>query len=107
MKPTAETDSSTIWNEASSDGVKRYFAGRQSHGTDLWTAGASWYCDQTREELLDGLAYMHHLRDRIRSVTEVAKRMADGEISRSTGATMILGLLQGSPKGRSRKRRKE
>lgn len=101
---TPEGDAGSIWDTAHADGKKRYHTGRQSHGTDLWTAGASWYCGQGREEILDGVAYMHHLGARIDSIREVANAMADGELSRATGATLILNLVNGAPT-RSRKKR--
>lgn len=103
----AQADAEAIWSEAKESGKGRYFRGRNAHKTDLWTAGAAWYAHQAREEAIDSVAYHHHLARRLSAIEETARKMLDGEITRTAGAKLILGQVHGEPKKSPRARSRE
>jgi hypothetical protein len=107
MMSKALADAEEIWGQAKEAGKERYVCGRDSHKTDLWTAGAGWYAQQAREEAIDAVAYHHHLQKRIRSIEGAAKKMLAGELSRTTGAKLILAAIGGEPKKSPQRRNRE
>jgi len=107
MMSKSLADAEEIWGQAKEAGKERYARGRDSHKTDLWTAGAKWYAQQAREEAIDSVAYHHHLQKRIGSIEETAKKMLAGELNRSTGAKLILAAIGGEPKKSPQRRNRE
>jgi len=94
---TPEKDASRIWEGAALDGVEKYRAGVKEHGGGLWRAGAGWYADQIKDESLDLIAYLFHLRERIVQARTLAGMISDGEIEAKMGADAIVELLGSEP----------
>lgn len=107
---TPERDASRIWEGAASDGIEKYRKGVAEHGGGLWKAGAGWYANQIKDESLDLIAYLFHMRERITQARTIAEMLRDGEISPGLASEALLELLGDLPPrnpkrtGRNRKR---
>lgn len=92
---TPEEDSQEIWGEAYLAGRSKYESGAREHNTAFPTAGASWYADQLRDEVIDSVAYTHHLRSRLLSIRSLAKMMREDDAMTLGMAATILEYLAG------------
>jgi len=97
MNPyTPEEDSEEIWGDAYLSGRAKYKIGQEEHGGGFWTGGASWYAESLREEVLDSVAYLHHLRRRLASIRSLARLMREDDAMTLPMAATILEHLAGS-----------
>jgi hypothetical protein len=92
-----EHDALNIWETARDAGIEKYRQGQREHGAGFWTAGASWYLDNACEESIDLIAYLHHLRSRIREVRAIAALLYEGEVTSKVAASAIESLLSSRP----------
>ena len=102
---TPEEDCKHIWGQAYLAGCSKYDAGQKEHRTAFQTAGASWYADQIRDEVLDSVAYTHHLRDRLASIRSLASMMKEDDSMTIGMAATILEYLAGDHPPRAHVRR--
>lgn len=98
MNTRATADAHEIWNTAYTDGMKKYASGNTEHQTRLWTAGLSWYAKSLRDELIDGMAYAHHLSAHINLILAVAKDLETGKITPKYAAMRLRQITTGKPK---------
>ena len=84
---TPEEDSRDIWGAA-------YISG---------SAGASWYADSLHDEALDSVAYLHHLRARLRLIRSLARLLREDDGMTTGMAATILEHLAGDHAPRPRK----
>jgi hypothetical protein len=96
VKPiTPEEDAQEIWGSAYGSGMAKYAKGQAEHGGGFWTAGASWYAAQLRDEALDAVAYQHHLLARLASIRSLARMMREDDGMTLSMAATILDHLAG------------
>lgn len=93
---TPEEDSEEIWGEAYLAGRAKYEVGQREHGGGFWTGGAAWYADNLHEEMLDSVAYVHHLRRRLESIRSLARMMREDDAMTLSMASTILDHLVGN-----------
>jgi hypothetical protein len=94
---TPEQDASQIWESAASDGIEKYRTGVKEHGGGLWRAGAGWYAEQIKDESIDLIAYLFHLRQRLNQARTIAAMLKEGELEASLAADALLDLLGSDP----------
>lgn len=89
----AKIDANNIFEEFSYKGIKKYEEGVKNHGGGLWRAGATWYANELLQELIDSVAYLHHLRQRLRAINCICDLMRAKEIEMSEAARLISDLV--------------
>jgi hypothetical protein len=104
---TPDSDAIAIWDSAREDGVRKYREGRAAHKTCFWTAGAEWYVNEARAEVLDMIAYIHHAKARIQGLKEAVKAFSSGEIGKDIFVKTALRLIEGAPAGNGRSHKRE
>ena len=92
-----EVDSHAILTSAYMDGRTKYESGHQEHKSKFWTAGLAWYASNLRDEILDGVAYVHHLTLRIGTLLEIAEMLEKKKITSKQGAKMIREIVSAKP----------
>lgn len=92
---TPEEDADEIWGEAYLRGKIKYQSGQAEHRSSFWSAGASWYAGELSDEMLDSVAYLHHLRTRLASIRSLAKLMKEDDAMTLSMAATILDNLVG------------
>ena len=99
MNPfTPSEDAEEIWREAYQYGKGKYEAGQKEHRSAFWSAGAAWYAKELHCEVIDSIAYLHHLRTRLESIKSLARMMReDDDMTLSMAATILEHLAGEHP----------